>query len=589
MIQNNQIGLLADRPGPGDVAAAWVGRLQAALDRGPAAAFEDLFIEQAAWRDLVLMSWTTSSTSPRAEVVRALRERLANVSPVRVTIAGTPDWVTRVGRECLEIFLAFTTRHGRGRGIVRLVESDGAYRGWTLSTALEEIIGHEERRGANRRRGGHYEHVAPGANWRDMREWAVAYRDREPDVLVVGGGQAGLGVAARLNHLEVDTLVVDKWPRIGDNWRQRYHMLALHNETWTCHLPYLEFPDSFPTFLPKDQLANWFEIYVEAMEINYWAGTELVSGAYHVQDGRWTVTLRQGGGAQRVVRPRHIVMATGVSGIPYRPDIPGLSDFTGDVRHTTEFVNGAPYAGQSVVVVGTGNSAHDVAQELHRWGADVTMLQRGSTTVIGLEPAGRLPSRIYHEGRSLDDVDLLAVSTPPPYALRSQQLLTDRMRELDRDLIRQLNDKGFRTDYAEDGGGMLSKYLRRGGGYYINVGACDLIISGEVGLRQWSDVEGFSPRAIRFRDGTAPHVDAIILATGYQPMGAAVERYFGAEVAGRVGQIWGLDETGEVANVWKRTPQPGLWFAAGSLASCRQRSRYLALEIKADLLGLSRS
>jgi cation diffusion facilitator CzcD-associated flavoprotein CzcO len=282
-------------------------------------------------------------------------------------------------------------------------------------------------------------------------------------------------------------------------------------------------------------------------------------------------------------------MAIGVSGIPYRPEIPGLSEFTGDVRHTTEFVNGAPYAGQSVVVVGTGNSAHDVAQELHRWGATVTMLQRGSTTVLSLEPSGRLPSKVYHEGRSLADVDLLAVSTPPPYALRAQQLLTDQMRELDRDLIRQLNEKGFRTDYGEDGGGMLSKYLHRGGGYYINVGGSDLIISGEVGVRQWSDVEGFAPRGIRFRDGTTLHADAIILATGYQPMGAAVERYFGAEVARRVGQIWGLDETGELANIWKRTPQPGLWFAAGSLAACRQRSQYLALEIKANLLGLTDS
>ncbi len=138
---------------------------------------------------------------------------------------------------------------------------------------------------------------------------AVAYEDRDPAVLVVGAAQAGLSVAARLGLLGVDTLVVDRDPRIGDSWRQRYHALTLHNETRVNHLPYMPFPKSFPVFIPKDMLANWFELYAEAMELNVWTGTELAGGSWDEAARCWDVTLTRADGSTRRMRPRHIVMA----------------------------------------------------------------------------------------------------------------------------------------------------------------------------------------------------------------------------------------------------------------------------------------
>ena len=84
-----------------------------------------------------------------------------------------------------------------------------------------------------------------------------------PTVLVIGGGQSGLCIAARLKQLNVDTLIVDREKRIGDNWRKRYHALTLHNQVQVNHLPYMLFPPNWPTYIPKDKLANWFEAYVE--------------------------------------------------------------------------------------------------------------------------------------------------------------------------------------------------------------------------------------------------------------------------------------------------------------------------------------
>ena len=251
-----------------------------------------------------------------------------------------------------------------------------------------------------------------GAKYLARDTAANAYEDRDPDVLVVGGGQAGLSIAARLGQLNVDTLIVDRWPRIGDNWRKRYHALTLHNQVHTNHLPYIPFPPNWPTYLPKDKLAAWFEIYAECMEINCWTGTDFVSGRYDEAAGHWTAVLRRADGSERTLHPRHIVMATGLSGLPSRPKIPALENFHGTVLHSTEFTEGRDWAGKHALILGTGTSAHDIAQDLVSNGAQATLMQRSSTMVVNVEPSAQLPYALYDEGLPLEDCDLIVTSMP---------------------------------------------------------------------------------------------------------------------------------------------------------------------------------
>ncbi len=176
----------------------------------------------------------------------------------------------------IEAIFKFETALGRGSGILRLIPDAGdgnRLKAWTLLTALDELKGFEEQQGASRPRGQAYSRDFRGPNWLDQRRAAVEYAGRDPDVLVVGGGQAGLSIAARLKQLQVDALIVDREPRVGDNWRKRYHALTLHNQVQVNHLPYMPFPPNWPVYIPKDKLANWFEAYVESMELNFWTGT----------------------------------------------------------------------------------------------------------------------------------------------------------------------------------------------------------------------------------------------------------------------------------------------------------------------------
>jgi len=379
---------------------------------------------------------------------------------------------------------------------------------------------------------------------------------------------------------------VDREARIGDNWRKRYHALVLHNQVHVNHLPYMLFPPTWPTYIPKDKLAAWFEAYAESMELNYWTGTEFEGGTYDEQEERWSVTLRRADGTMREMHPRHLVMATGVSGIPSLPDIPTLRNFGGTILHSSQYDDGEAWRGKKALVIGSGTSGHDIAQDLYSSGATVTLVQRSSTMIVNVEPSAQLPYALYSEGPPLEDCDLITASIPLALARKSHILLTEQAKNLDRKLLDALERVGFKLDFGEDGTGWQFKYLTRGGGYYFNVGCSDLIVEGEIGLAQFSDVAGFVAEGASMRNGDTLAADVIVLATGYQGQEHQVRELFGDDVAARVGPIWGFGADQELRNMFVRTGQPGLWFIAGSFAQCRIYSKYLGLQIKACEAGL---
>jgi putative flavoprotein involved in K+ transport len=579
------------RPDAQEIALSWLNSFAEALQANDAAAAAGHFAVGGHWRDVLAFTWRLQTASGATAIEAALAPTLAHTRAVDFHFSGersVPRRVRRAGTDCIEAIFEFETAFGRANGVVRLVEeADGAWRAWTLLTTLEELHGYPDGRPPAVSDAERYSRDFGGENWLDQRRKAAAYVDHDPAVLVVGGGQAGLAVAARLSALGVDTLIVDRHERIGDNWRKRYHALTLHNEVHVNHMPLMPFPPTWPVFIPKDKLANWFEAYVEALDLNYWTGTELAGGGYDSAERRWTVTLRRSDGSERTLKPRHLIVATGVSGIPIWPSVPGLDTFAGTVMHSGSYTSGEAWKGRKALVLGTGNSGHDVAQDLCSSGADVTLVQRSPTYIVSIREAQKVYS-IYSEGLPFEDCDLLAASMPYPVLLRAYQLSTAEMREADRALLKGLEDRGFRLTYGEDDTGFQMMYLRRGGGYYFNVGCSDMIVDGRIGLLQYDAIDRFVPQGAALRDGTTMPADLVVVATGYESQQEFVRLTLGDSVADRIGPVWGFDDGGELRNMWTRTAQDGLWFTAGSLAQCRIYSRYLALQIKALEDGLLR-
>lgn len=552
-----------------------------------------LFLADSFWRDALALTWQLDTLIGGQAITTAIHDQAAKTGLTAISLdedATPPQWVNRAGTDAIEAFIKFETKHANGHGIIRLceateqVDTDAAgpqWRAWTFFTAIDSLKGHEEQTGRNRPTGSSYSRDFRGPNWLDKRIVAQQYDDRDPAVLVVCGGQAGLSIAARLTQLGIDTLIVDKNSRIGDNWRNRYHALTLHNQLHVNHLPYVPFPPTWPTYIPKDMLALWFESYAAIMELNFWTDTEVTSGRYDEASKLWDITLTLKDGSTRHMAPRHVVLATGVSGIANLPEIPTLDKFDGPVVHSSRYHDGDDWAGKNALVIGCGNSGHDISQDLYSSGATVTMVQRSPSLVVNIEPSAQFPYRLYDEDRTTDECDFITTSMPLPLVKKAHQHFTKQSKDADKPLLDKLRAVGFQLDFGEDDTGWQFKYLTRGGGYYFNVGASDLIAEEKIKLIQNASIDKFTADGVTLKDGEKIPADVVILATGYKPQEHLVAKLFGQEIADRVGPIWGYGDGLELRNMYRPTGQPGLWMIAGSFAQCRINSKYLALQIKA--------
>jgi putative flavoprotein involved in K+ transport len=572
----------------------WVGAFSAALDSRDAAGAAALFGDECFWRDLVAFTWNVKTMEGRNEIATMLDAQLDSVVPTAWRVEGEPTFADGV----LEAWLAFETRHARGLGILRLRDA----RGCTLLTAIEELKGFEERKGPLRPMG-----VSHGVYRRD-KTWLEAKRadeealgrEKQPYCVIIGGGQGGIALGARLKQLGVPTIILEKNARPGDSWRNRYRSLVLHDPVWYDHMPYIPFPENWPIFAPKDKLGDWLEMYAKVMELNYWGSSEAVHAAYNDKIGEWSVEVLRDG-RRATVKPKQLVFATGAYGPPNIIALPGLENFQGQHFHSSTYKTGEPYSGRACIVIGSNSSAHDIAADLWEYGGRVTMLQRSPTTVVRSETLMELGfDPLYSEnalknGVTTAKADLIFAATPFRIMPRGQIPIYEKVRQRDALFYARLAKTGFQLDFGEDESGLMMKAFRTGSGYYIDVGASDLIAKGAVAVRSGVEIERVRERSVELTDGSELRADLIVMATGFQSMNRALAPIISEEVADKVGKCWGLGSgvpgdpgpwEGEPRNMWKPTQQAGLWFHGGNLHLSRHYSLVLALQIKARMEGL---
>jgi putative flavoprotein involved in K+ transport len=545
------------------------------------------------WRDLVAFTWNLKTVEGRDAVADMLEARLAGTNPSGFRTRETPT----ADGDVTSAFIEFDTAAGRGVGHLRL-KGDEA---WTFLTALQELKGHEEPKGPTRVMGAVHGSDPDPRSWAEKKaaENEALGRTDQPYALVIGGGQGGIALGARLRQLGVPAIVVDKHERPGDQWRKRYKSLCLHDPVWYDHLPYLPFPQNWPVFAPKDKIGDWLEFYTRVMEVPYWSKTTCLSASYDDNAKQWTVEIDRDG-ERLTLHPTQLVLATGMSGKPYIPTMQGQDVFAGDQHHSSRHPGPDQYAGKRAVVIGSNNSAHDICKALYENGVDVTMVQRSSTHIVKSDSLmdlglGDLYSeRALAAGMTTEKADLTFASLPYHIMHEFQIPIYDAIRERDKDFYDRLSAAGFELDWGDDGSGLFMKYLRRGSGYYIDVGACDLVADGSIKLAH-GQVSHLTEDSVVLADGTVLPADVVVYATGYGSMNGWAADLIGQDVADKVGKVWGLGSgtakdpgpwEGEQRNMWKPTQQENLWFHGGNLHQSRHYSLYLALQLKARYEGM---
>ena len=572
----------------------WLTALGGALDRGDAAAAAALFGDDSYWRDLVTFTWNITTAEGNAKVREMIERAVIPAKPSAWQLEGEGTEAGGV----TEGWIRFETGVARGYGHVRLI----AGKAWTLLTTMTELKGFEEHKASTRDKGVEHGVHPDRKTWLEQRQQEAAQIGitTQPYVVIVGGGQGGIALGARLRRLNVPTVIVEKNERPGDSWRKRYKSLCLHDPVWYDHLPFLPFPEHWPVFSPKDKIADWLEMYTKVMELNYWGGTECTSAAYDERNAEWTVEVVRNG-RRMTLRPRQVVLATGMSGVPNMPSVPGMETFTGDLHHSSKHPGPDNYTGKKAVVIGSNNSGHDICAALWEAGADVTMVQRSSThvarsdTLMELLLAGLYSEAAVKAGVTTDKADLIFASVPYKVLPSLHAPAFAEMKKRDAEFYGRLEKVGFRLDFGEDDSGLFLKYLRRGSGYYIDVGASELVADGKIKLKTGVEVDRITERSVVFTDGSELPADLIVFATGYGSMNGWAKQLIGKEVADKVGKCWGLGSgtcndpgpwEGELRNMWKPTHQEALWFHGGNLHQSRHYSQFLALQLKARMEGI---
>ena len=572
----------------------WLSDFGAALEKSDISGALEMFDDDSYWRDLVSFTWNINTSEGKDAIEEMLDATLSHAQPSAFAIDGEgseTDGIT-------EGWFTFETGAARGRGHVRL-KGDKC---WTLLTSMVELKGHEEKKGSNRINGVEHGTVDGRKNWleRKQEEEADLGYKTQPYCVIVGGGQGGIGLGARMKRLGIPTIIIEKNERPGDSWRKRYRSLCLHDPVWYDHLPYLPFPDHWPVFSPKDKIGDWLESYTKIMELNDWTSSECLSARYDEAAGEWIVEVDRNG-EKVTLRPKQLILATGMSGVPNVPEFSGAEKFKGDQHHSSNHTSGENYTGKKCIVVGSNNSAHDICADLYEHGADVTMLQRSSTHIAKSETLMELAlGPIYSQeavesGITTDMADLIFASIPYKIMHVLQTPVYEEMAKRDANLYERLEKAGFMLDFGDDGSGLFMKYLRRGSGYYIDVGASDLIADGKIKLRSGVNIQEIKENSVLLDDGSELEADLIVYATGYGSMNGWAAKLISQETADKVGKCWGLgsDTTkdpgpweGELRNMWKPTHQDALWFHGGNLHQSRHYSQFLSLQIKARMEGI---
>ncbi|KZT62299.1 FAD/NAD(P)-binding domain-containing protein [Calocera cornea HHB12733] len=583
-----------------ELARRWFSAFSAALSSSNIPAVQALLYSDAYWRDMLALTWDFRTFHGHSAVGTFLADRLQGAQLGNLQLSTqVPPMIQQPWEDVswLMLVFGFSTKAGTGSGVVRLVydhaalsassgESPGAWKAYTIYTNLESLHNAPEAIGPLRN---------PYPNhgqWLSALAAALSFPE-DPEVLIIGAGQSGLDVAVRLKVLGVSALCVERQERVGDQWRGRYEALCLHDPVWYDHMPYLPFPPTWPVYTPAHKLADWLESYARTMELPIWLSSTVQSATWDAQEKMWDVIvlrgLEGGGKEERKMRVRHVVYAAGLaSGVPNMPKIAGMEDFKGKIVHSTAHQTAKDYLGKKVLVVGAANSAHDIAQDFANHGVDVTIFQRGSTYIMSTAQGMPVMMRgLYWEGGPPTDLaDRLTASVPNAVSKHVYKRLTAEIREKDRVLLEGLDGVGFMRNDGPDGSGFVSLALSRAGGYYLDVGASQLIIDGKIGLKNRCEIDRFTPTGVQFTDGTELPVDLVVFATGFGDMKPVMGSIFSPEVLATLKPVWGLDKEGEIRAVWGNSGHEGFWYMMGNLAWCRFYSKHVALQIKAIQMGV---
>ncbi|CZR68760.1 related to flavin-containing monooxygenase [Phialocephala subalpina] len=588
------------------------------------------FVKDAVWRDHFAVTGSMRSFYGSDSIAAAWKDTSKIHDPSSFSITGKPHLVRIVKHSWVEIGFSFVTNGTPAltcSGFLSVVPGDdGTWKIWLLKTILEAIQGApscdelkpvdgmpntgptngingvngvkgvNEVNGVNGTNGISHLNGSNGTN-------GSHFNGKDFECIVVGGGQSGLGVGGRLQALGVSYVILDKHSEVGDCWRTRYDSVKLHTIREFAHLPFdRTFPSTYQQWLTKDDMARGYQDWAKKFGINIWLSTSLESGSYDEAKDTWTLKIYREGKEETITCASVVFAVGGGCQFPVTPSYENRGTFKGLTLHSADYKSCDGWAGKHGIVVGTANTAHDVAEDMLAAGmASVTMIQRNKTceyatsvsspnivlifciVVIPIEHYMGTHERAYNEQLPTETGDRIFFTAPMAVGrLLGLMNLHNKIRN-DSERFDALERAGFKLDRFGD---LMYCMYERFGGHYMDVGGSGKIAQGQIKVKTDSLPIRYTEDGLECADGSHLKADVIVFATGFVGnLKLIVAEIFGHEVANKVEHFWGLNDEGELQGAFGPSGHPGFWMHGGAVGQSRFYGRFIALQIKARAMG----
>ncbi|KAI9010547.1 hypothetical protein DFJ74DRAFT_684858 [Hyaloraphidium curvatum] len=569
------------------IASELLATVDAAIAAGEEAKLASCFLkEQSFWKDNVALTahFRTfyQEAAPRNLLKMAGERGAKGFQPIPGTVRCVPAMPTLTW---IDGFCGFATSKPDAQcsGMFMLLpekQADGSFRWkiWTFSTFLEAFSSH---------------------GW-DPERMKAAPKDYgkdaeiDTDVFIVGGGNSGIILGARLKELGVDYLVIDQNARHGDNWRLRYDQMRFHISKGFVDTPYISYSKDVPRMMTRDHLADQVEILATQLGINVMLSTTVASTTWDEGSKRWVMQINTPVGP-KTVRAKHLVQATGIgSREPYVPELENKGAYKRIELHSSGYKNAKEIAAKgakSAVVVGSANTGFDLMEDCAHAGLQTTMVQRAPTYIIPAEYLDHPQGFGMYDHLPADVVDKITMGGPLSVGAQLANGLHYQLASAEPDRFKSVREKGLQV--VDVGGDIMHNLLERAGGHYVQMpGATEMIAEGKVAVKSGVFPVAYTAKGLKMNDGSEIETDAILWATGFSDKNArnVAARAFGKggeEIGKRMDATWCVDAEGEVRGLWKRQRDvDNFWVMGGFTSQQRYYSKFLALQIKGALEGI---
>ncbi|KUJ15493.1 FAD/NAD(P)-binding domain-containing protein [Mollisia scopiformis] len=590
----------------GKEATTFIKQFAEAIHKRDWETFEGFFYEDSWWRDSLTLTFDKRTLKGAQHITEAFKTLCQRRKPSNFSVEKNdtmdmePAFIRMAPQlASLDVPFGFTTEAPTSKciGQVKLVPKGGQWKIWIMATAVISLDEHP------------FESLPrQSPSLIDVSQRGKAHAQGLPrvqgvlDAIVIGASSSGLANTIMLDSIGANVAAFDIEPMAGGNWStKRYENVRLHHPAVMIQLPMFPVPsEGYPEYLYGQDLTRYFGTAVEELKLPVFAGVKVLSNSFDEKTNLWTTKVQDvETKKEATLQARNIVISTGFLVSHENPKSPKLSDrqlFKGPIEHTTEYRTPAPYGNKDVLIIGSGNSAHDVAHNLALSPAvkTVTILQRSPTVLFDFDVIGPMVTMRWQGQTSVEVADFLDTGMPAAVTRDLARGALAAMIEAQAERCKEFESKGYMVDRTPC---LVSRaYEERGRSFYMDQPKMfDLVFSDRIKIAR-GEAKGFVENGVLVRDvegGEDRVIEAggVVLATGYEtvdlPKRWRESGFLDEKSAGMVENVslFGVDSEGEVPGYTTASGHPQLYFSGIGFYMCRWIGRYTAIQIMGDVTG----